>query len=85
MLSRLGIENKLQLTITLCVLAILIVTTFGNSGGAPWVFFVYRSLLMVVTLLSVIGCRQAGERIHPMFLAGTGVVLALMWVSVLGI
>jgi len=85
MLSRLGIENKLQLTITLCVLAILIVTTFGNSGGAPWVFFVYRSLLMVVALLSVIGCRQAGERIHPMFLAGTGLVLALMWVSVLGI
>src|SRR6516162_8933965 len=85
MLNRIGIENKLQFTITLCVLAMLVVTTLGNSGGAPWVFFAYRTLLMVVVLLSAAGCRQAGERIHPMFLAATGVVLALMLVSVLDI
>ena len=68
MLSRIGIENKLQLTIALCVVTILVVTTLGNSGGAPWVFFTYRSLLIVVAILSAVGCRQADERIHPMYL-----------------
>jgi O-antigen ligase/Tfp pilus assembly protein PilF len=85
MLNRIGIESKLQLTITIGVLALLIVTTFGNSGGTPWVFFTYRTLLIAIAILSAVGCRQAGERIHPMFLAAIGLVLALMLVSVLRI
>jgi O-antigen ligase len=85
MLSRIGIENKLQLTINVCVLGLLIATTLGNSGGAPWVFFTYRTLLIAVAILSMIGSRQADERIHPTFLAGVGLVLALMLISVLQI
>jgi O-antigen ligase len=85
MLKRLGIENNLQLALTLCVLALLIVTTFGNNGGAPLVFSAYRTLMVVVAILCLLGCRRADERIHPMLLAGVGVVLALMLISVLRI
>ena len=70
MLSKLGIETRLQLAITVCVMALLIVTTLGGSGGAPWVFFTYRTLLVLIAILSAIGSWRADQRIRPIFLAG---------------
>jgi O-antigen ligase len=85
MLSRLGIESRLQLAMTLCVIALLIVTTLGGSGGAPWVFFTYRTLLLVIAVLGAIGSWQSDQRIWPVYLSGTGLVLALMLLGVLRI
>ena len=85
MLSRLGIETRLQLAMTLCVMALLIVTTLGGSGGAPWVFFTYRTLLLVIAVLGAIGSWRTDQQISPLFLGGTIVVLASMLIGVLRI
>ncbi len=85
MLSRLGIETRLQFAITLCVATLIIVTTLGGSGGAPWVFFTYRTLLVLIAILSAIGSRDADFRIGRVFLGCTVLLFALMLVSVLRI
>src|SRR5438045_3221783 len=85
MLKRLGIETGLQLCITICVVLLIIVTTLGGSGGAPWVFLTYRTLLLVTAVLCVIGARQAEQQISPFFLGWVGLVFVLMLVSVLRI
>src|SRR5215469_5460994 len=82
MLERVGIESRLQLAITLCVVTVIIVTTLGNSGGFPWVFFTYRTALILIAILCAIGTTQADERISPLFLAGVVTVLGLMLISV---
>ena len=84
-LSRLGIETRLQLAITICVVSLIIVTTLGGSGGAPWVFFTYRSLLVAIAILSAIGSRHADLRISRAFLACTGLFFILTLISVLRI
>jgi O-antigen ligase len=85
MLGRVGIESRLQLAVTLCVVTVIIVTTLGNSGGAPWVFFTYRTALILTAVLCAIGSRRADDRIDPLFLAGVISVLGLMLISVLRI
>jgi len=85
MLSRLGIETRLQLAITICVVALIIVTTLGGSGGAPWVFVTYRTLLAAIGILSAIGCRSSEFRISPILLASTGLLFAFLFLSVLRI
>jgi hypothetical protein len=84
-LRALGIETHLQLAITLCVIALVVVTTLGGSGGATWVFFTYRSLLVAIAILAAIGSRHADLRICRVFLATTGVLFGLMLVSLLRI
>src|SRR2546425_4451482 len=85
MLSRFGIETRLQLAITFCVVSLIIVTTLGGSGGAPWVFFTYRTDLIVIGILSALGSTRRDLRICPMFLALVGFLLGLMLISVLRI
>lgn len=85
MLRHLGIESRLQLAITVCVIALIAVTTMGGSGGAPWVFFTYRSLLLVITILCAIGSRAGAQRISPVFIGLTATSLILMLLSVLRI
>src|SRR5215467_10434023 len=82
MLSRLGIETRLQLAMTLCVMALIVVTTLGGSGGAPWVYFTYRTLLLAIAILGAIGSWQSTQRISPLFLGGTVLVLASMFMGV---
>src|SRR5438876_7021648 len=68
MLQQLGIESRLQLAITLCVAALIIVTTLGTSGGAPVVFFIYRTLLISIAILCTIGSDRKSTRLnssHP--------------------
>jgi O-antigen ligase len=84
-LNHLGIESRLQLAITICVVALIVITTLGGSGGAPWVFFSYRTLLLVIAILSAIGSRQADYRLNRVFLACTVALFALMLISVLRI
>src|SRR5215510_956898 len=84
-LSRLGIQTRLQLAITISVAVLIVVTTLGGSGGAPWVFFTYRTLLVVVALLGAIGSKNADLRIDRLFLAATAFLFALMLISVLRI
>jgi O-antigen ligase len=84
-LTILGIENRLQLAVTVCVIALIIVTTLGGSGGAPWAFLTYRTLLVVIAVLSAIGTRHADLKICRVFLACTLVAFALMLISVLRI
>ena len=85
MLQQLGIESRLQLAITLCVAALIIVTTLGTSGGAPVVFFIYRTLLISIAILCTIGSRRADLRISAMFLAWVTVLFLLMLISVIRI
>lgn len=66
-------------------MSLIVVTTLGGSGGAPWVFFTYRSLLILTTILSMIGSRGTEDRISPVFLGLVALVLALMLTSVLRI
>src|SRR5438034_7464658 len=85
MLRVLGIESRLQLALTICVVALLIVTTMGNSGGAPWAYFTYRTLLVLIALLAAIGSRKMNFVICRVLLALTGVLFALMLTSALRI
>ncbi|HLH30227.1 MAG TPA: O-antigen ligase family protein [Terriglobia bacterium] len=85
MLRRIGIDNPLQLAITICVLVLIVVTTLGGSGGAPWVFLTYRTDLLLIAVLCAIGSRHSEERIHPLFVTGVIVLLASMLISVLRI
>src|SRR5262245_29128922 len=81
-LDRLGIETRLQFIITACVVSLIAVTTLGGSGGAPWVFFTYRTLLVLIAILCAIGARAAEFRICRIFLAGIGVVFAIVLIQI---
>ena len=85
MLLRLGIETRLQLAITICVVCLIVVTTLGGSGGAPWVYFTYRTMLVAIAILGAIGARSAPFRTSLIFLTGTVFLFALMLISVLRI
>ncbi len=85
MVEQLGIENRLQLVITVCVVSLVIVTTLGGSGGAPIVFFTYRTLLFVIAILSTIGSRRTDHEISRGFLALVFVLFLLMWISTMRI
>src|SRR5438477_8224303 len=85
MLKKLGIEGPLQLAITVCVVGLIVITTMGNSGGAPPVFFIYRTLLLCIAVLSAIGSRRSDWKISPVLLSLVAVLFVLMLVSVLKI
>src|SRR5215472_5209019 len=85
MLKHVGIETRLQLVITACVISLITVTTLGGSGGAAWVFFTYRTLLIAIAILCAIASRDADWRISRSFLALTALVFVLMLVSLLRI
>ena len=84
MLKTLGIESRLQLAITICVLALVLVTPI-ESGGAPLVVLVYRSLLLAITILCGIGSWRQDLRISRVYLMLLGLVLFLALMSVLRI
>lgn len=85
MIKRFGIENRLQLAITICVLLLILVTPLGGSGGSPIVFFTYRSLLLLITVLCATAARREDLRIAPGFLVLVATHLLLMLVSTLRI
>jgi O-antigen ligase len=85
MLQKFGIETLLQLAITVCVIALIVVTTLGSSGGAPPVFFIYRSLLICIGILCAIGCRRSDWRISQTFILLLAILFLLMLASVLRI
>jgi len=74
--------RRLDLAITACLFSILIITTLGGSGGAPWVFLTYRTLLVVIAVLGAIGTRHSEFRISRVFLACTAILFALMLTSI---
>src|SRR5437868_13680989 len=74
-----------HVVLTACIMSIIIITTLGGSGGAPWVFFTYRSLLLAAAVFAAIGTRHSDWRVCRVFLASTAVLFALMLVSVLRI
>src|SRR5262245_3005906 len=79
----LGIQNRLQLAITTCVISLIVITTLGGSGGATPVFFIHRTLLLVITILCVVACRNQELRMAPALLGTLYIGLALMLISVL--
>src|ERR1041385_1236555 len=85
MLKTLGIESRLQLGITLCVVGLIVVTTLGSGGGAPPVFFLYRTLLLCIAVLCAIATRQSTLRISPLFICLIATLFLLMAMSVLRI
>jgi O-antigen ligase len=85
MLRVLGIETRLQLAITICIVFLIVVTTLGGSGGAPWTFLSYRTILAVIAILCAIGSRNADYRTNRVFLMSIVLLFALMLISVLRI
>jgi O-antigen ligase len=85
MLKKLGIETPLQLAIAVSVIALIVITTFGSSGGAPAIFFTYRTLLLCITVLCGIGSRRSDSRISRAFMLPVAVLFLLMLASVLRI
>jgi O-antigen ligase len=77
----LGIETRLQFVITVCVVSLIIVTTLGGSGGAPWVFFTYRTLLVLIAILCAIGSRSGDLRTCRIFLAGVALLFVIALIS----
>ncbi|HYR84157.1 MAG TPA: O-antigen ligase family protein [Terriglobia bacterium] len=80
MLKTLGIESRLQLAITICVLVFVLVTPI-ESGGAPLVILVYRSLLLAIMILCGIGSRRQDLRISRVYLTLVGLTLFLALIS----
>jgi len=80
-LKTLGIESRLQLAITICVLALVLVTPI-ESGAAPVVVLVYRSLLLAITILCGIGSWRQDLRISRVYLTLLGLALFLALISV---
>src|SRR5262245_22427581 len=85
MLSTLGIDTRLQLAVTICVVSLIVVTTLGGSGGMPWAYLTYRTLLVAIAILCTIGARAAAIRTSRCFLISIGLLFALMLISVLRI
>jgi O-antigen ligase len=85
MLRVLGIETRLQLAMTLCIVSLIVVTTLGGSGGAAWAYLSYRTLLVLIAILGAIGSRTADYRTSRVFLIGITVLFTLMLISVLQI
>jgi O-antigen ligase len=85
MLKKLGIDSPLQLAITVCAIGLIVVTTLGTSGGAPSVFFTYRTLLLVIAVLSAIGTRRSDWIISRIFISLVVILFFLMLVSVIRI
>src|SRR5437660_12514667 len=79
------VSAMLNAAIAICSLTVILVTTLGNSGGAPWVYFTYRSMLLAIAILCAIASRQNDERISPTFLTAVVALFGLMLVSVLRI
>jgi O-antigen ligase len=85
-LSILGIETRLQLAITFLVVTLIVVTTLGGSGGAPWVFLTYRTCLVAIAILSALGSRNITDlKVCRKFLGALLCLFALMLISVLRI
>src|SRR5690242_12797398 len=85
MLRSLGIETSLQLAITVCIVVLVVVTTLGGSGGAPWVFLTYRTILIVSAILTTLGSRNSDFGIGRLFIAASALVFALVLISLLRI
>ena len=85
MLKKLGIESPLQLSITLCVVGLIVVTTLGNSGGAPPVFFAYRTLLLCIAVLCAVASRRSDFRISRALIFSVAILFFLMLISTLRI
>ena len=83
LLNRFGIQDRLQFAIAAGVISLMLLTTLGGSGGATPVFFIYRTLLLLITILCIVACRHQQLRIAPALLAAVYVALALMLISML--
>jgi hypothetical protein len=78
-------SDRLQFAIAAGVISLILLTTLGGSGGATPVFFIYRTLLLLITILCIVACRHQQLRIAPALLAAVYVALALMLISMLRI
>lgn len=82
-LKTLGIETGLQALVLLAAMTLVLITPLGGSGGAPTVFFIYRSTLLLLIILCAIGCKSMDFRIHRTFMALLIAAFTLMFLSVL--
>src|SRR5262249_26396652 len=80
MLRAIGIESRLQLVITGCIVALIVVTTVGSSGP-PWVFFTYRTLLVFIAITTAISSWRTEFSISRTFLVGIAFAFMLMLIS----
>src|SRR5262245_3786530 len=84
MLRKIGIESWLQFGITICVVLLIVVPTL-NEPSAAAVFFGYRTLLVVISILTVIGSRRNAETISLSFLGLLSGWAILSIISIAGI
>jgi O-antigen ligase len=84
MLRKIGIESWLQFGITICVVLLIVVPTL-NEPSAAAVFFSYRTLLVIISILTVIGSRRNAETISFSFLGLLSGWAILSIISIAGI
>jgi O-antigen ligase len=83
MLKRLGIENGLDSAILLSLILLVAIAPLGNEATHPVVLGMYRTLLFIITVASIIRTRQQNlPQVSFHFLALVTVVLLAMYGSV---
>src|SRR5262245_16630474 len=78
---KLGVENWLQFWITLGVISILVVPTLSDPSTATG-FFLYRTALVAIIVLSALGSRRQEARISRPFLALAAISVILSLISI---
>jgi hypothetical protein len=84
MLQRLGINNRIDLILFLSLALLVAVSPLGNEATHPFVLGIYRTLLLVLTIVAAWRTRQYRlPQISIHFLIGAGIVLFAMYASVM--
>jgi len=83
MLERLGISDRRELTVFLCLVLLVAIAPAGKEGTHPAVLFIYRSLLLgIVAAYTAWTDRAKLQRLCPYFLAAVAAILVIMTLSV---
>src|SRR5215813_3030296 len=80
-LRKIGIENWLQIWITVAVVALLVMPTVNDPSTASG-FFLYRTALVAIIVLCAWGSRRQEVRISMSFLALAAVSVILSLISI---
>src|SRR5689334_15787279 len=84
MLERLGIRNRRELVVWLCLVLLVAVTPAGKESTQPSVLALYRTLLiaLIVTYIAWTD-RSKLQRLSPVFIGAIALLLGAMSLSVI--
>src|SRR4051812_21049373 len=84
MLQRLGIHSRLDLIVFLSLALLVAISPLGNEATHPIVLGIYRTLLLILTIVAAWRTRRYGlPQVAIPFLGAAGLVLFAMLASVM--